>query len=137
MVLAGDYNVVPTDADIYNGWWWREDAVMQPETRAAYRRLLAQGWIDATRHLHPGKRIYTFWTTAGAFERNAGFRMDFLLLNPRLAPRLAAAGVDADYRGRERASDHAPTWIVLRDSAKAGRGSARAAKSVSRRPRKT
>jgi len=137
VVLAGDYNVVPTDADIYNAWWWREDAVMQPATRAAYGRLLAQGWIDATRHLHPRKRIYTFWTTARAFERNAGFRMDFLLLNPRLAPRLAAAGVDAEYRGRERASDHAPAWIVLRDSAKAGRGSTRAAKSASKRPRKT
>jgi exodeoxyribonuclease-3 len=115
VVLAGDFNVVPTDADIYNAWLWRWDAVMQPQTRDAYRRLLAQGWIDATRHFYPSQRIYTFWVDANAFRRNAGFRMDFLLVSPALAPRLAASGVDAAYRGRERASDHAPTWIELHD----------------------
>lgn len=113
VVLAGDFNVVPSDFDIYNAWLWRLDAVMQPETRAAYRKLLAQGWTDSTRHLHPKEKIYTFWVNAGAFQRNAGFRMDFLLLSPTLVPRLTAAGVDTQYRGRERPSDHAPTWITL------------------------
>jgi exodeoxyribonuclease-3 len=87
--------------------------VMQPETRAAYQRLLAQGWIDATRHLHPGERIYTFWVNEAAFRRNAGFRMDFLLLHPVLLDRLLATGVDAEHRGREKPSDHAPVWIEL------------------------
>jgi exodeoxyribonuclease III len=113
VVLAGDLNVVPTDFDIYNAWAWRWDAVMQPETRDAYQRLLAQGWTDTARHLYPDKRIYTFWVNAEAFRRNAGFRMDFLLLNPALVPRLKAFGVDAEYRGREKPSDHAPTWIEL------------------------
>ena len=113
VVLAGDFNVVPTDADIYNAWLWRWDAVMQPQTQQAYQRLLGQGWIDSTRHLHPKDRVYTFWVNANAFRRNAGFRMDFLLLSPDLAPRLRAAGVDTGHRGREGASDHAPTWIEL------------------------
>ena len=113
VVLAGDFNVVPTNADIYNAWVWRFDAVMQPATREAYGRLLNQGWIDATRQLHPKERIYSFWVNAGAFRRNAGFRMDFLLLNARLASRLKAAEVDTGFRGRERASDHAPVWITL------------------------
>ena len=112
-VLAGDFNVVPTDDDIYNAWLWREDAVLQPETRDAYRRLLAQGWTDATRHLHPRERIYTYWVNTQAFRRNQGFRMDFLLLNRALASRLRASGVDAEYRGRERPSDHAPTWVIV------------------------
>jgi exodeoxyribonuclease-3 len=115
VVLAGDFNVVPTNTDIYNAWAWRWDAVMQPESRDAYRRLLAQGWIDSTRHLHPGERIYTFWVNTDAFHRNAGFRMDFLLLSSTLASRLKAAGVDTELRGRERPSDHAPTWISLTD----------------------
>ena len=114
-VLAGDLNVVPTKADIYNEWLWREDAVVQPETRAAFCRLLEQGWIDATRHLHPEERIYTFWVNDAAFRRNAGFRMDFLMLTPGLAPRLAAVGVDSAHRGREKSSDHAPVWMQLRD----------------------
>jgi exodeoxyribonuclease-3 len=113
VVLAGDFNVVPTNADIYNAWAWRWDAVMQPESREAYRRLLAQGWTDSTRHLHPDDRIYTFWVNAEAFNRNAGFRMDFLLLSPAVTSRLTAAGVDKEFRGRERPSDHAPTWITL------------------------
>jgi exodeoxyribonuclease-3 len=113
VVLAGDLNVVPTNADIYNAWVWRFDAVMQPETREAYQRLLSQGWIDATRHLHPKSRIYTFWVNADAFRRNAGFRMDFLLLSPDLVPRLKAAEVDVEYRGREKPSDHTPVWIEL------------------------
>jgi exodeoxyribonuclease-3 len=114
-VLAGDFNVVPTNADIYNWWPWQHDAVLQPETRAAWQRLLAQGWIDATRHLDPTGRIYTFWVNDAAFRRNAGFRMDFLLLSPSLAPRLLATGVDSEHRGREKPSDHAPVWITLAD----------------------
>lgn len=113
VVLAGDFNVVPTNADIYNAWAWREDAVMQPETRDAYRRLLAQGWTDSTRHLYPDETIYTFWVNAEYFRRGAGFRMDFLLLNPVLSKRLSAAGVDTAFRGREKASDHAPAWITV------------------------
>jgi len=115
VVLAGDFNVVPTNADIYNAWLWRADAVLQPESRDAYRRLLAQGWTDATRYLHPDEKIYTFWVNAGAFLRNAGFRMDFLLLSAALIPRLEAADVDKEFRGRERPSDHAPTWVILRE----------------------
>ena len=113
VVLAGDFNVVPTKADIYNAWLWRFDAVLQPESQAAYRELLAQGWVDATRHLHPDERIYTFWVNADAYRRNAGFRMDFLLLNAALAKRLRATGVDRDQRGREKPSDHAPAWIEI------------------------
>jgi exodeoxyribonuclease-3 len=115
IVLAGDLNVVPTDFDIYNAWLWRHDAVMQAETREAWQRLLAQGWIDSARYLYPEKKIYTFWVNANAFKRNAGFRMDFLLLNAALAPRLKDFGVDAEYRGRDKPSDHAPTWITLKD----------------------
>ena len=113
VVLAGDLNVVPTDFDIYNAWLWRHDAVMQPQTRALYRELLAQGWTDTHRHLHPRTKIYTFWVNAQAFARNAGFRMDFLLLSPALLPHLGDAGVDAEYRGRDKPSDHAPTWVML------------------------
>jgi exodeoxyribonuclease-3 len=111
VVRAGDFNVVPTSADIYNAWLWRTDAVLQPQTREAHERLLAQGWVDATRRLHPTERIYTFWVNADAYRRNAGFRMDFLLLSPSLAGRLAATGVDHQHRGREKPSDHAPVWI--------------------------
>jgi len=113
VVLAGDFNVVPTKADIYNEWLWRFDAVVQPQTRDAYARLLEQGWIDSTRHLHPRERIYTFWVNGDAYRRNAGFRMDFLLLNRALAPRLEATGVDHEHRAREKPSDHAPVWITL------------------------
>jgi exodeoxyribonuclease-3 len=113
VVLAGDFNVVPTNADIYNAWAWQFDAVLQPETRAAWQRLLAQGWVDATRRLHPRERIYTFWVNADAHRRDAGFRMDFLLLSASLADRLSRAEVDRAHRGREKPSDHAPVWIEL------------------------
>ena len=113
VILAGDFNVVPTNADIYNWWLWQWDAVLQPQTRAAYERLLAQGWIDATRHFHPTERIYTFWVNAAAYKRNAGFRMDFLLVSPGALPRLKATGVDHPHREREKPSDHAPVWIEL------------------------
>jgi exodeoxyribonuclease-3 len=116
IVLAGDFNVVPTNADIYNAGSWRFDAVLQPETREKWSRVMAQGWLDAMRHLHPQERIYTFWVNEAAFHRNAGFRMDFLLLSPALAPRLRGTGVDAEFRGREKPSDHAPVWIRLADA---------------------
>ncbi len=114
VVLAGDFNVVPTDADIYNASLWRWDAVTQPESRDAYRRLLAQGWIDSTRQLHPDDTIYTYWDYGIAFRRNQGFRMDFLLLSPALSPALRDAGVDIEFRARDHASDHAPTWITVK-----------------------
>jgi exodeoxyribonuclease-3 len=112
-ILAGDFNVVPTNFDIYNAGSWRFDAVLQPETRALYEELLSQGWTDAHRVLHPKKRFYTFWVNAAAFQRDAGFRMDFLLVTPDLVPRIEEAEVDSEYRGREKPSDHAPTWIRL------------------------
>ena len=115
-VLAGDFNVVPTDRDIYNPWLWRWDAVMQPESRDAYSQLLAQGWTDATRRLYPDERIYTYWVNAHAFSRDKGFRMDFLLLSTEVTSRLIAAGVDAAFRGREKPSDHAPTWVHLSEA---------------------
>jgi exodeoxyribonuclease III len=114
VVLAGDYNVMPTELAVYAPERWVDDALFRPEVRAAYRRLLAQGWTDAVRALHPGERIYTFWDYwRNAFARNAGLRIDHLLLSPDLTQLLVAAGVDRDARGRERASDHAPTWIEL------------------------
>ena len=112
-VLTGDFNVVPTNGDIYNAGTWRFDAVLQPQTRALYKQLMAQGWVDATRRLFPDERIYTFWVNAEAFARNAGFRMDFLLLSPKVADRLTRAEVDTEHRGRNKPSDHAPVWIEL------------------------
>jgi exodeoxyribonuclease-3 len=117
VVLAGDYNVVPTDEDIYNPASWRNDALLQPQSRDAWFRLLGQGWTDAIRAIHPTERIYTYWDYfRQRFERNSGLRIDHLLLSPGAAPRLADASVDREHRGREKASDHAPTWIVLRDA---------------------
>lgn len=117
VVLAGDYNVVPTDFDIYNTRSWKDDALLQPEPRAAYVELLAQGWTDAIRALHPDEPIYTFWDYfRNAWSRNAGLRIDHLLLSPVAAERLRAAGVDREVRGREKASDHAPAWIELADA---------------------
>lgn len=115
-VLAGDYNVVPTDADIYAVRSWARDALLQPEPRAAYRRLLDQGWTDALRRLHPAAPLYTFWDyKRNAWPRDAGLRLDHILLSPEPARQLAEAGVDREVRGRPGASDHAPAWAVLRD----------------------
>ena len=114
VVLAGDFNVVPTDLDIYNPRSWLKDALLQPESRECYARLLAQGWTDSIRHLHPDERIYTFWDYFRQhWEKNSGLRIDHLLLSEDLAPRLSAAGVDTWVRGLPKASDHAPTWIEL------------------------
>ncbi len=116
VILAGDYNVMPTDLDVYAPERWVDDALFRPEVRDAYRRLVDQGWTDAVRSLHAGERIYTFWDYwRNAFGRNAGLRIDHLLLNPAAAERLMAAGVDRDVRGHEKASDHAPTWVELDD----------------------
>jgi exodeoxyribonuclease-3 len=116
VVLAGDYNVVPTDADVYDAKSWRKDALLQPETRDAYQRLLAQGWIDAIRERHPEDRIYTFWDFfRNHWGRNAGLRIDHLLLSKELGLRLVDANVDRWVRGEPKPSDHAPTWVELAD----------------------
>jgi exodeoxyribonuclease-3 len=116
VVLAGDWNVIPTDSpdDVFSVRAMRHDALMQPESRAAFRRILNEGWTDAIRIRHPEGAVYTFWDyTAGCWQRDAGFRIDHLLLSPQAADRLLDAGVDREYRGREKASDHAPTWVTL------------------------
>ena len=114
VVLAGDYNIIPTERDVYKPERWLDDALFQPEPRALYAQLLADGWTDAIRHLHPDETIYTFWDYwRRAFERDAGLRIDHLLLNAQAAKRLKAAGVDKEIRGRPGASDHAPAWIEL------------------------
>ena len=115
VVVAGDLNVVPTDFDIHNPGWWRFDAVMQPQSRDAYRRLLAQGWTDAIRALHPKQRMYSYWVNESAYRGKRGMRLDFLLLNAAATKRLRASGVDAEYRVREKPSDHAPVWVELAD----------------------
>ena len=115
-MLAGDFNVMPTELDVYKPERWLDDALFAPEVREAYAALVAQGWTDALRKLHPGERIYTFWKYwRGAFERDAGLRIDHLLLSPKLARRLVAAGVDREPRSWDKTSDHAPVWIELKD----------------------
>jgi exodeoxyribonuclease-3 len=114
VVLAGDYNVMPTDLDVYKPERWLDDALFRPEVRQAFRRLTAQGWTDALRHLHPDERIYTFWDYfRNAWARNAGLRIDHFLVSPDLSKRLKAADVDRKVRGWEKASDHAPVWIEI------------------------
>ncbi len=117
VVLAGDWNVVPEDRDVFSVRATAHDAVMQPEARSAWRRLVHQGWTDSLRALHPDEpKLYTFWDyTAGCWQRDAGFRLDHLLCSPEVADRLRGAGVDKWARGEEKASDHAPTWIDLAD----------------------
>ena len=114
VVLAGDYNVIPTDADIANPRSMLDDALMQPESRASFRRLSALGLTDALRARHPSGPLWTYWDyQAGGWQRDAGFRIDHLMLSPEAADRLVDAGVDKEHRGREKASDHAATWIEL------------------------
>jgi exodeoxyribonuclease III len=114
VVLAGDFNVVPTDFDIYNPRSWLKDALLQPESRECYQRLLQQGWLDSLRSKYPNERVYTFWDYFRRhWETDSGLRIDHLLLNPELAPKLREAGVDKWVRGQVHASDHAPTWVTL------------------------
>jgi len=117
VVLAGDYNVIPTEKDVYKPERWVDDALFRIEVREAFTRLTRQGWIDSIRTLHPDAQIYTFWDYfRNAFGRDAGLRIDHLLLNPAVAGRLVDAGVDRDVRGWEKSSDHAPTWVELKDA---------------------
>ncbi|MBP2157784.1 MULTISPECIES: exodeoxyribonuclease III [Asticcacaulis] len=115
VVLAGDYNVMPTDIDVYAPERWQDDALFRDEVREAFASLVAQGWTDALRKLHPDERIYTFWDyLRKRWERNAGLRIDHFLLSPDVAKRLKQAEVDRHVRGWEKTSDHAPVWIALR-----------------------
>lgn len=116
VVLTGDYNVMPTELDVYKPERWLDDALFRPETRTAFHNLVNQGWTDALRKLYPNEKIYTFWDYfRNAYGRDAGLRIDHFLLSPQLDGRLAAAGVDRQVRGWEKTSDHAPVWIELQD----------------------
>ncbi|PST81683.1 exodeoxyribonuclease III [Pedobacter yulinensis] len=114
VVITGDFNVMPTELDVYKPERWVDDALFRPETRQAFHELVAQGWTDALRKLYPGETIYTFWDYfRNAYGRNAGLRIDHFLLNAALEPRLKAGGVDKNVRGWEKTSDHAPVWIEI------------------------
>ena len=116
VMLVGDFNVMPTELDVYKPERWLDDALFAPEVREAYARLLSQGWTDALRSVHPSVPIYTFWDYfRNAFPRDAGLRIDHLLLSPALAARLTDAQVDRHVRGWEKTSDHAPVWVQLSD----------------------
>lgn len=115
VILAGDYNVMPTEQDVYKPERWVDDALFRPETRAAFAKLAKQGWTDALRKLYPTEKIYTFWDYfRNAYGRDAGLRIDHFLLSPHVADRLKAAGVDRHVRGWEKTSDHAPVWIEIK-----------------------
>ena len=116
VILTGDYNVMPTEKDVYKPERWVNDALFRPETRAAFKKLVDQGWTDAIRKLYPDKTIYTFWDYfRNAYGRDAGLRIDHFLLSPKVEKRLLSAGVDREVRGWEKTSDHAPVWIELKD----------------------
>lgn len=113
-MLVGDFNVMSTELDVYKPERWTDDALFRPEVRIAYQQLLSQGWLDAIRALHPDERIYTFWDYfRNAWGRNAGLRIDHLLMSPSISHRLIDGGVDSHVRGWEKASDHAPTWATI------------------------
>jgi exodeoxyribonuclease III len=134
VVLAGDYNVVPTDRDIYPTKSWAKDALVQPASRAAFHQLLEQGWVDAIRELHPDAPMYTYWDyMRKRWERDGGLRIDILLLSANIAKRLEDGGVDRVVRGAEGASDHAPAWVILRNAAKSSRNSNQIARRASAR----
>nr|WP_294939233.1 exodeoxyribonuclease III [uncultured Flavobacterium sp.] len=115
VVLVGDFNVIPTEVDVYKPERWVDDALFRPEVRLAFKTLVKQGWTDAIRQLHPDEKIYTFWDYfRNAYGRDAGLRIDHFLLSPHLSERLKAAGVDRHVRGWEKTSDHAPVWIELK-----------------------
>jgi exodeoxyribonuclease-3 len=114
VVLAGDFNVIPTEQDVYNPKRWLEDALFREEVRTSFQALIAQGWTDAIRRCYPEETIYTFWDYfRNTFNRNAGLRIDHLLLSAALVSRISDAGVDRQVRGWEKTSDHAPVWIEL------------------------
>jgi exodeoxyribonuclease III len=114
VILTGDYNVMPTEKDVYKPERWVKDALFRPESREAFRKLVDQGWTDAIRKLYPDETIYTFWDYfRDAYGRNAGLRIDHFLLSPKVEKRLVAAGVDKEVRGWEKTSDHAPVWIEV------------------------
>jgi exodeoxyribonuclease-3 len=114
VILAGDFNVMPTDLDVYKPERWVDDALFRPEVRAAFGKIIGQGWTDAIRKLYPDEKIYTFWDYfRNAFGRDAGLRIDHFLLSPDLVKNLAGAGVDREVRAMEKTSDHAPVWIKL------------------------
>ncbi|HVG40010.1 MAG TPA: exodeoxyribonuclease III, partial [Chitinophagaceae bacterium] len=116
VLLTGDFNVIPTELDVYKPERWVDDALFRPEVRAAFEALVAQGWTDALRKLYPKETVYTFWDYfRNAYGRNAGLRIDHFLLSPKVAKRLVAGGVDHTVRGWEKTSDHAPVWIELAD----------------------
>lgn len=116
VILTGDYNVMPTEKDVYKPERWVNDALFRPETRAAFKKLVDQGWTDAIRKLYPNEIIYTFFDYfRNAYERNAGLRIDHFLLNPEIEGRLLAAGVDREVRGWEKTSDHCPVWIEVKE----------------------
>lgn len=122
VILAGDYNVMPTELDVYKPERWLDDALFRIEVRGAFRELIGQGWVDAVRDLHPSERIYTFWDYfRNAYARDAGLRIDHFLLSPDVAARLSRAGVDKHVRGWEHTSDHAPVWIELSNNRTARR----------------
>lgn len=115
VALIGDFNVIPTDLDVYKPSSWTDDALMSPAAQKMFAKLVSHGWTDAVRKLHPDERIYTFWDYwRNAWGRNAGLRIDHALLSPALAPRLTGCGVDLEFRGRAGASDHAPLWVTLK-----------------------
>jgi exodeoxyribonuclease-3 len=133
VALCGDFNVVPTDFDIYNTRSWKKDALLQPASRAAFSALLKQGWTDAIREKFPMEPMYTFWDYfRNHWQTNSGLRIDHLLLSPELNKRLLDAGVDRDLRGEDHPSDHAPAWIVLKDSTE--HSSPRAKRTAARKP---
>lgn len=116
VVLTGDFNVMPTELDVYKPERWVNDALFRPETRAAFHKLVGQGWTDAIRTLYPDQKIYTFWDYfRDAYGRDAGLRIDHFLLSPQLKDKLVAGGVDRNVRGWEKSSDHGPVWIELKD----------------------
>ena len=116
VILTGDYNVMPAELDVYKPERWVDDALFRPETRAAFKKLIDQGWTDAIRKLYPTEKIYTFWDYfRDAYSRDAGLRIDHFLLSPQIANRLIAAGVDREVRGWGKSSDHAPVWIETSD----------------------
>ncbi len=116
VILAGDFNVMPTELDVYKPERWINDALFRIEVRDAYKQLVDQGWTDAIRKLYPKEVVYTFWDYfRNAYGRNAGLRIDHFLLSPEVSKRLLLAGVDKQVRGWEKTSDHAPVWIQLKD----------------------